>query len=185
MLHLTENDPRLYDYMDGCLPAPERAAIEQHLACCPECAALCRQYQQLDGQLARAFDGPSLSSGFHASLLRQVDLQPRFAAKPLPPEERQKLESQFNTQWQKQRRRFFREQLPRFLDFLGYSAAAAVGGSVLFRMIIALLQPSGAATNNISPHLALALGVGAGAVILLTGFAVLAKSHLTRWLAYF
>jgi len=180
MVHLTENDPRLHDYVDDTLPASERSALEQHLARCPECAELCGQYQRLDRRLARTRRRPSLSPGFHAAILQRIERQHPSA--PVKPQERQQLETRLNAQWQEHRRRFFRAQLPGFLDALGYSTAAAVGGSLLFRMIIALLRASGAATINLTPQVALAMGVGAGVVILLGGLAFVAKSRLAHWL---
>lgn len=182
MVHLTENDPRLQDYIDGHLPTADKVALEEHLARCPECALLCREYQCLDRELARAIRRPSLSSGFHAHLLRQIDNEiARSGA--LTAQKRQQLQSDLETQWQAHRRRFLRAQLPGFLDGIGYAAAAAIGGSLLFRLLNIFLQASGTATTTHAQHLALALGTALGATILLTALAFVAKAHLTRWLA--
>jgi anti-sigma factor RsiW len=181
MLHLTENDPRLQDYIDGGLPAAERSALEQHLAGCPECALLCRAYQRLDRQLASHIHRPLLSPGFHARLLHQIEhtgLGGTLAA-----QKRQQLESDIKAEWQAHRRNFWRALLPGFLDGLGYSGAAAVAGSLLFRLINAFLQASGAATTAHAQQLALALGATVGAAILLASLAFVTKTHLSRWLA--
>jgi anti-sigma factor RsiW len=183
MLHLTENDARLHDYVDGCLPAAERAIVEEHLACCPECANLCRQYQQLDRQLSRVIKHPSLSAEFRSRLLARVQSEPNPANAPLTDQNRQQLLAELQAEWQSYRRHFLRAQLPGFLDGLGYSTAAAIGGLLLFRLIILLLQASGTATiPHINPF-ALAIGASAAAAILL-GLAFVAKNQVARWLTY-
>jgi anti-sigma factor RsiW len=185
MLHLSENDPRLHDYVDGCLRAGERAALEEHLACCPECTALCRQYQQLDHQLSRAIKRPPLSAEFHARLRARIQSESVHERTRLTDQKRQRLRAELQAQWQSYRRRFFRAQLPGFLDGLGYAAAAAVGGSLLFRLITVFSHASGTSTAGHNNYFALAIGAGAGAVILLGTLAFLAKNQVLRWLAYF
>ena len=183
MVHLNENDPRLQEYIDGHLPAAERSVFEQHLAHCHECAALCQEYQRLDRQLARTIQRPSLSPGFHARLLRQIDSEISRSGVPLTEENRRRLESNLEAQWQAHRRHFLRAQLPRFLDGIGYSAAAAMGGSLLFRLITNFLQTSGTATTTHAQNLSLAVGTTVGTIILLAALAFVGKTHVTRWLA--
>jgi anti-sigma factor RsiW len=183
MVHFTENDPRLQEYIDGHMPAAERSVLEQHLAHCAECAALGREYQRLDRQLARAIQRPSLSHGFHARLLDQIDSEIARSQVPRTEENRLRFESNLEAQWQAYRRHFLRAQLPRFLDGIGYGAAAAIGGSLLFRLITVFLQSSGTASTNHAQHLAMALGSAVGTTILLGALAFLGKTHLARWLA--
>lgn len=183
MVHLTENDPRLQEYIDGHVPTAERSVLEQHLAHCPECAALCREFQQLDRQLARAIQRPSLSPKFHAHLLRQIDNEICRSGVPRTEENRRRLESNLEAQWQAHRRHFLRAQLLRFLDGIGYSAAAAIGASLLFRLITIFLQTSGTASTTHAQHLAMALGTAVGTTILLAALAFVGRTHLTRWLA--
>ncbi len=185
MVHLTENDLRLQEYLDGNLPAPERSAIDQHLTCCSECASLVRQYQRLDRELARIIRRPSLSPGFHSRILEQVQTEPISAHTPSSAQQRQQLEQELEAEWRAQQRSFFRAQLPSLLDGLGYSAAAAIGGSLLFRVIMLLVQASGTASAAQANYQALGLAAAAGALILLGALAFVAKTHLSRWLAYF
>jgi hypothetical protein len=49
-----ELDARLDDYLDEALPAPDRAAIEAHLAGCPACAALLADLVNLRDRARRA-----------------------------------------------------------------------------------------------------------------------------------
>ena len=60
--HLAQHEDRLLQYLDGQLPAAEARALEVHLAVCPECQALRRQWAQLEATLVRTLAPPRLSA---------------------------------------------------------------------------------------------------------------------------
>lgn len=62
----------LSDYVDGTLPAGERARVDAHLQTCPECIAYLQQLRATIGVLGRlrAEDIPSALLGRIASALR-------------------------------------------------------------------------------------------------------------------
>ncbi|HWI55589.1 MAG TPA: zf-HC2 domain-containing protein, partial [Bacillota bacterium] len=127
--HLAGNELRLMDYLAGQLPAEETQAIAAHLAACPECRALCDQWQQLEARLESGLKRPVLSSDFSARLRQRIQAESvPVAARST----REQLQAELEASWAQYRKRFLRAQLPGLLDGLGYGLAAAVGGYFLF-----------------------------------------------------
>jgi len=177
--HSLQGEERLLEYMDGQLPAPEARAIEAHLAACPECQALRRQWEQLDERLGRTLAQPRLSPDFAARLREQIATGGTAGAGAW---EGGDARAQTHEPWTKDRRRERRIFWLGLLDGLGYGAAAAVGGYWLFRLAVALVPGTASAGAAFlrSPAFLLAL-VTAGAA-LLVGLSLAAKNKIWRWL---
>ena len=78
--HSPQDEDRLLQYLDGQLPAAEARDMEAHLADCPECQALRRQWEQLDERLARTLAQPRLSPDFAARLRQRVAAEAKASA---------------------------------------------------------------------------------------------------------
>src|SRR5271157_217594 len=90
-------ETRILDYQENNLPPGEKAAVESHLAECPECQSFARQMTELDSALAAAINLPLLPANFdrrvkekiHGEavlpewkrIVRQRQLQAEFEAK--------------------------------------------------------------------------------------------------------
>jgi anti-sigma factor RsiW len=61
----------LADYLEGLLPAAERAAFEAHLAACNSCRQLVRELRALPGLVRRATHA-SLPAGARQRLVRRL-----------------------------------------------------------------------------------------------------------------
>jgi len=68
---------RLSAYYDGEIPAPARAAFEEHLKGCPACAAELARLRRLS-QWIRGAGRPEMSSRALERWHRSVDLQPKI-----------------------------------------------------------------------------------------------------------
>jgi hypothetical protein len=70
---------RLYCHFNrpraGELDSAETAALEAHLTCCPECAALARAEQRLDQHLGRAMRNVDVPEGLRTQLLARLAAQ--------------------------------------------------------------------------------------------------------------
>jgi anti-sigma factor RsiW len=181
--HLTDDEARLQDYLDGRLPLPETRAVADHLAGCADCRAALGQWEQLDSALARRITGPALSPGFKARLLGQTERRPAPASPAggaIAPEQ---LDAQFRAIWRAQRQKFFRSKLPVLLDSVGYGTAAAIGALLLLRLVTASQTGLLKALALSAEQLTMLIASAAGALCLLAGIALAAKSRLIRWLA--
>jgi anti-sigma factor RsiW len=177
--HSPQDEDRLLQFLDGQFPPAEARDIEAHLAVCPECQALRRQWEQLDDKLARSLAQPRLSPDFAARLRERVALGARAGVG-----ERVGGEpgAQTNGPWVEARRREQRVFLLGLLDGLGYGAAALVGGYWLLHLAVAWV-PSQAGTGTTflrSPTFLFALATAAAA--LLVGLNLAAKNKVWRWL---
>ncbi|MGO8929808.1 MAG: anti-sigma factor family protein [Limisphaerales bacterium] len=178
-IHLPQDEDRLLEYLDDQLPATEARAIETHLAACPECQALRRQWEQLDEKLARTLAQPRLSPDFAARLREQVAPGARAAVRVRKGGERG---ASTHEPWIEARRRATRISWLGLLDGLGYGAAAAVGGYWLFHLAVAWV-PGHAGTGTAflrDPAFLLALATAGAA--LLVGLNLAAKNRIWRWL---
>jgi anti-sigma factor RsiW len=181
-IHLPQHEDRLLEYLDGQLPAPEARAIEAHLATCPECQALRRQWEQLDEKLARTLAQPRLSPDFAARLRQQVAVEARAGAAGVRVGEGGGLKAQAHELRIEARRRGTSGLWLGLLDGLGYGAAGAVGGYWLFHLAVAWVPgPAGAGTAFLREPAFLFALVTAGAA-LLVGLNLAAKNRLWRWL---
>ena len=181
-LHLPQDEDRLLEYLDGQLPAPEARAIEAHLAVCPECQALRRQWEQLDGKLTRTLAQLKLSPDFSARLRRQVVVESKAGAQGVGVQEGEGPGTQKGQVWIETRSRGSNVLWLDLVDVVGYGAAAAIGGYGLFHLAAAWVPgPAGGGSAFLrSPAFLFAL-VAAGAV-LLAGLNLAARNRLLRWL---
>jgi len=181
-IHLPQDEDRLLEYLDGQLPAPEARAIETHLAACPECQALRRQWEQLDERLAHTLAQPRLSPDFAARIRRKVAVGAKVSARGVEAPRSEGLGAQMYDPTIEARRREKRVFWLALLDGLGYGAAAMVGGYWLFHLAMGWVSGSaGAGVASLrSPAFVFAL-VTAGAA-LLVGLNLAAKNRVWRWL---
>lgn len=177
-MHLTENESRLQDYLDGRLSAPDSVAVESHLAACPECQAFFEQWQALDLELSQALSKPVLSPDFHDRVLDRIKSHPA----PGISEADAKLRLEDQAGWENLRKNFIRTHVPAFLDCLGYSTAAAVAAYLLFHLTLNLLNTQLKSLNLSSSQLTLGVAVTAACVFLLVAFGVAARKQLLGFL---
>ena len=184
-IHSPQDEDRLLQYLDGQLPAPEARALEAHLAVCPECQALSRQWEQLDAKLARTLARPRLSPDFAARVRQQVAVEVKASAPGVGVRESGGAGIQSHQPWIEDRRRGTSVLWLGLLDGVGYGAAAAVGGYCLFRLVVAWAPgPAGASTAFPGgPAFLFALGTAVAA--LLVGLNLAAKNRPLRWLGEF
>ncbi len=177
-MHFTENDAQFQAYLDGALPPDETRAIEEHLTACPDCRALVQHWQELDTALSQTFSRPALSPDFRRRLRTRIAAS---APEDSAFEEEHGLDLDFERTWSRLRQQFFHARLPAFLDALGYITAAAVGGYLLFPLLLRWLS-SHAKSWQIPPtQLALMAGTAAGVLFLLVAFGLVSRKHITRW----
>ena len=181
-IHSPQDEDRLLQYLDGQLPAPEARAIEAHLAVCPDCQGLRRQWEQLDQQLARTLARPRLSPDFAARLRQQVAVEVKAGAPGARVRESAGAATQSHQPWIEDRRRWTSLLWLGLLDGVGYGAAAAVGGYCLLRLAVAWSPgPAGTGTAFLSsPAFLFSLAI-AGATLLF-GLNLAAKNRPLRWL---
>ena len=178
-MHLTENESRFQDYLDGRLSDLDIVAVEAHLAACPECQACFEQWQALDLELSHALPKPVLSPNFYNRVRDQIKSHP--GSEISEAEERLRLENDLQAGWEKLRKSFFRTHLPAFLDCLGYSTAAAVGAYLLFQLTLNVLNTQLKSLNLSSSQLTLGVAVAAACVFLLVGFGIAVRKQLSGW----
>ena len=181
-IHSPQDEDRLLQYLDGQLPAPETRAIEAHLAACPDCQGLRRQWEQLDQQLARTLARPRLSPDFAARLRKQVAVEVMAGAPGARVRESAGAAAQSHQPWIEDRRRWTSLLWLGLLDGVGYGAAAAVGGYCLLRLAVAWIPgPAGTGTAFLSsPAFLFSLAI-AGATLLF-GLNLAAKNRPLCWL---
>ena len=181
-IHSPQHEDRLLQYLDGRLPTPEARAIEAHLAACPECQTLRRQWEQLDQQLARTLAQPRLSPVFTKHLRQRVAAEAEASAADSRAREKSGAALQSHQPWIEDRRRGRSLLWLGLLDGLDYCAAAAVGGYLLFRLAVAWIPgPAGTGTAFLSgPSFLFGLAI-AGATLLF-GLNLAAKNKPLRWL---
>ncbi len=158
---------RWLDFLDGRLPASEARGFEEHLALCPECQAFCRQWRELETELEHSLPRPVLCEDFAARLRAKLATSSAAVPRPVTAQQRQQLETEFQSAWAEWRRQFLRAEIPVVLDGLGYGVLAALGGYFLLQFLITtvlqkLAQPSQSLTTVGVP-----LALGLGSVLLL------------------
>jgi hypothetical protein len=180
-LHLPQDEERLLQYLDGQLSALDARAAEAHLAVCPECQGLRRQWAQLDEKLAGVLAQPTLSPGFAGRLREQVAAGLKAGALGVRVGESGGWGAELHDQWPGTLRGEPSLLWLGLLDVLGYGAAAAVGGCWLFHLAIAWVSgpPGGGAAFLRGPAFLIAL-VAAGAA-LLVGVNLAVKNRVLRW----
>ena len=181
-IHLPQDEDRLLEYLDGQLPPSEAHAIEAHLAACPECQALRREWEQLDEKLAHTLAQPRLSPDFGGRLRQKVAVEAKVSASGVEAPKSVVPGAQTYDPGVGARRREKHVFWLALLDGLGYGAAAMVGGYWLLHLAVAWApSPAGAGTAFLrSPAFLFALVTG-GAT-LLVGLNLAAKNRVWRWL---
>ena len=180
--HLPQDEDRLLQYLDGQLPAPDARATEAHLAVCPECQALRRQWAQLDEKLSRTLPQPRLSPDFAARLQQQVAVEARAGAPGVRSRESGGQWERRHQPWAEAGRWETSGLWLSLLDGFGYSAAAAAGGYWLYHLAVAWVSvPAGAGAAFMRGPAFLFALVVAGAA-LLVGLNLAAKNRVLRWL---
>jgi anti-sigma factor RsiW len=165
---------RILEYVDGTLPAAERAAIESHLAQCAPCQAFARQLRELDTVLASGLKAPALSGEFSLRLRQRI----QSAAPEFSEEERwkrkQRLEAEFAAGLVSLRKGVL--GIARLLDLLACGAIGAGVGCILLAS-----APSMAALLNrwMSPDLGQSLlpPMVAGALCLSLGLFIVLRQR--------
>ncbi len=186
--HLSSGDQRLLEFLDGTMPAAQRLLLEQHVAHCLQCQALCAEWRELDLQLSKNLTGPKLSAGFESRVLAAVEIQAALPSAQARSAAKARLESEAEQGWLEIRGSLIRAHIPRLLDWASYGAAAGVAIAVILQLALAF-PPSQTGSNGAAATLAnnpaLAVATAIGAVFLL-GTAVLAArprlSRMLRWL---
>jgi len=179
-MHLTQNEDQLQDYLDGRLPLQEAQAVEAHLSECPDCNAFFQQWLRLDLELTQALRKRTLSAGFYSRLHHRIELDGALGTAPT--DDKRRLETDFQQTWAMPRKSFLRAHFPALLDGLGYGTAAGVGASLLFHLILNLLNTQIKSLNLSSSQLTLGLALAAACVFLLVGFGVAARKQLIGWM---
>ena len=179
--HSPQDEDRLLQYLDGQLPATEARAFETHLAACPTCQALRRQWEQLDEKLARALAQPRLSPDFAARLRQRVAVEVTGGAPTAQMQGGAGAEAESQQAWLEARQRVRSLLWLGLLDGVGYGAAAAAGGYLLFRLALAWI-PGPAGTGVVVPGgTGFLFGSAIAGAMLLFGLSVATKNKLLRW----
>ena len=172
----------MLQYLDGQLPAPDARAIEAHLAVCPECQVLRREWEQLEERLTRTLAQPRLSADFAAGLRRRIAAEAEAGAPGLQAPESGERGTRLRQPWMEAGGRWTSGLWLGLLDVLGYGAAAAVGGYWLVHLAVAWVPgPAGTGTAFLRGPAFLFALVAAGAA-LLVGLNLAAKNRVWRWL---
>ena len=180
--HLPQDEERLLQYLDGQLPAPEARAAEAHLAVCPECQALRRQWAQLDERLAGTLARPRLPPDFAARLRQQVAGEEKAGAPGVQASQSSGPEALSHLPWFEAGGLWTKGLWLKLLDGLGYATAAAMGGYWLHHLMVAWIPGSaGASAAFMRGPASLFALVAAGAALLL-GLNLAAKNRVLRWL---
>jgi hypothetical protein len=181
--HLPQHEWLLLEYLDGALAEPLCASLEQHVATCAECRALSQDWQQLNSRLSAGLGRPRLSPQFAKRLWAKIERESALNDQATRRQLREALEADFARDWADFRKRFLRAQVPVFLDWLGYTAVAAIGGYFLFGLLLKTLRDFNAGSLAVDPQCAFTLGTAAGLICLLAGLGIAGKNQLSRWLA--
>jgi anti-sigma factor RsiW len=180
--HPPQDEERLLQYLDGQLPEPEARATEAHLAVCPECQTLRRQWAQLDEKLARTLAQPRLSPDFASRLRQRVAVERQASVAGVRTPESVSQQQQWRQPWPDHRGHWRSGLWLRLLDGLGYGVAAAVGGYWLYHLTVAWLPASvGASAAFLRSPAFLSSLVAAGAA-LLVGLNLASRHRLLGWL---
>ncbi len=181
-MHSPQDEDRLLQYLDGQLPPPEARAVEAHLAACPDCQALHRQWEQLDQQLAQTMARPKLSPDFATCLRQHIAAEANASAQGIGVQEAAVAATQSPRPWVEDRRRAKNLLWLGLLDGVGYGAAAAVGGYLLYRTAVAWAAAPAGAGTSVLHNPAFLFGLAIAGTTLLFGLNLAAKNKPLRWL---
>ena len=179
--HLAQHEERLLQYLDGRLLAPEARALETHLAACPKCQALRREWEPLEPALVRAFAQTRLSPDFADRLRRRVLAETEAGAAAARLREHDEPAAQAQPAWSGgQPRRL--PQWFKLLDGIGWGAVAIIGGYFLFELALAWVPAASLAGVAFLRSSAFALALATAMAALLFGANLAAQNRLLRWL---
>jgi anti-sigma factor RsiW len=181
-IHSPQDEDRLLQYLDGQLPVPEAHAVEAHLAACPECQALRRQWAQLDERLAHTLAQPRLSPDFAARLRQQIAAEAKPGMQRAAGREMAGAAAGSQPAWLEARRHGTSLAWLGLLDVVGYGVLAAVGGYCLFRLALAWIPSSAATGTHLAGGSAFLFGMATAAAALLFSLNLVAKNRPLRWL---
>jgi anti-sigma factor RsiW len=180
--HSPQDEDRLLQYLDGQLPAAEARATEAHLAACPTCQALRRQWEQLDEKLAHTLAQPRLSPDFAARLRQRVAVEVKGGAPTAQMQGGAGAEAESQQAWLAATRRVRSLLWLGLLDGVGYGAAAAAGGYWLFRLAMAWI-PGPEGTGALVPGgTGFLFGLAVAGATLVFGLNLAARNKPLRWL---
>lgn len=172
-----EKEIQLLDYLDGRLSPTEVRQVEAHLNACAACAELRENWRALDVELIRA-EPPRLSPDFERGLWLRIAAQSRQGLKTYTP---QSLEAELGQHWNRIRKSFLRSQVQSLLDYVGVTAAVAVGCYFVYGGPLQGLAHALGWIGN-TQQLMLAAGGLASLVILLGSLALATRKGISRWL---
>ena len=181
--HTAEHEQLLFDHLDGHLSAAESRAVAEHLAGCPECAALAHQWKTLDADLHAHFESPALSPGFADRLWLNINAEPTPAAQAAVAQQPRSLEAEWSVTWASQKRRFFWTHLPSVLDNIGYGFLVGLAALLAWRTLPQLSQWLLQMSQNTSSPAFVPLLTAAGVFVLVLALALTAKRPIARLLS--
>ncbi len=153
-------------WLEGELPADERAAVERHLIGCVACRAFAEEFRHLDAALVRAVKAPPLSADFAARLRLRIEAEPAAELAVRRAALKSRLQAEHEAGLARLRRRF--RSFGAVLDVLasGFLLAGAMTAAVVNAPQLLQYLP---ANFRGSPDSMLALSAGVGAAFLLAG----------------
>ena len=164
-----EYEDRLLALQDNQLSAPDRPAVEAHLAACMACRHFADDLKQLDAVLAASIRHPALAPDFKTKMLRRVDAEFAENSTAIIAQRKQAEEMEFQKRQAALRKRALRLDKTMVLDllaFFGVAVVATLFGDVVWQQVLALsLKLPGLAAGNSS----LLVAWASGAVCLVVG----------------
>jgi len=151
-----EREIEVLELLDGQLPDAARSAVQAHLAACPRCAALAREWTALDRALARHIQPPALSAAFDARLRERIRAERALLTEDQRARRRREIEAQYQAELARMRTE---TRLAMFLggaNAAGFASLALLGVWILKERWNWLLESCGAFW---SAQPALALGI--------------------------
>ncbi len=156
-------EPRILARLDAPLPAEDAAALEAHLAGCPQCRALSEALRQLDTALSRHLEAPALSPAFATRLRARWAEQGLETLAARRAARKARWEAEFQARLAEWRRRSGWRAWCR--EGLGYTAVPCLAALVLAAApnLPALRAAIGTADHGMVPWLAWVTGLGVAA----------------------
>jgi anti-sigma factor RsiW len=175
-----EYELRIAEWVEHRLPEGEKAALEAHLAACPECRDFAARWRALDATLARSIQPAALPADFTTRLWQRIESPlagPAISSEAL----KRQVETEHAARMARLDRRF--KSLGSLLDALGLGVLCAGAASAAYLVAPDLIRqalPAGASGIWADPRV-LAATVGTVAVVA-TIFALCSRGgRCARW----